>query len=119
MSNDSVQKIKMVAFDLDGVLLDTGSSWVTVHRHFKTNNNAGLEHFLEGKLNDEEFIKWDVSLWLDKDPELNINTIKRILYDVPMIPGTIETIEKLKERYGLSEEKKEAEIELNAVNYHQ
>ena len=47
MVNNSDQRIKLVAFDLDGVLLDTGSSWVTVHRHFKTNNNAGLEHFLE------------------------------------------------------------------------
>ncbi|HEX2065545.1 MAG TPA: hypothetical protein VHI93_01910 [Candidatus Thermoplasmatota archaeon] len=40
--------VRLVCFDMDGVLIDVGSSWVMVHRHFGVQNEASLHAYLRG-----------------------------------------------------------------------
>ena len=88
--------IRLIAFDLDGVLLDTTSSWVTVHKHFGTDNEAGLEIFLKGEIDDHEFMEWDVKLWT-RNGDVHISEIDTILSEVKLIKGAKETLEQIHE----------------------
>jgi phosphoserine phosphatase len=88
---------KLVVFDMDGVLVDIESSWVHVHNHFGVDNNHSLQAYLDGEIDDLEFIRRDVALWMDKDPSLTMDRIRRILSDAPMMKGAAETIRRLKD----------------------
>lgn len=89
---------KLVAFDMDGVLADTVSSWVHVHRYFGVNNDHSLEAYLRGEIDDREFIRRDVRLWKDKDPTVTIDKIRRVLDGVDLMPGAMETLAELRAR---------------------
>jgi phosphoserine phosphatase len=91
----SSTKYKLVAFDFDGVIADTISSWVWVHEHFGVNNDASLELYLDDKINDKEFMRRDIALWKAKKPDISIKDIENILIDVPIMKGTLETIQEL------------------------
>lgn len=90
-------KFELVAFDLDGVLLDTISTWVWVHDHFGVNNDASLIAYLAGEIDDMEFMRRDIALWHRKKKDMHISDIERILADVPLMYGAEETMEFLKE----------------------
>lgn len=77
--------------------MDIESSWVYVHRHFGVDNNHSLQAYLDGEIDDMEFIRRDVALWLDKDPSLTMDKIRRVLADAPMMNGAAETMRRLKE----------------------
>ena len=55
--------MKLVVFDMDGVLTEYFSSWVRVHEHFGTDNDEALRLYMEGKIDDEEFMRRDIALW--------------------------------------------------------
>ena len=59
-------KIKLVVFDMDGTLLKPRSCWAYIHEHFGTDNSEMLEKYIEHKINDQEFVKSDISLWTEK-----------------------------------------------------
>ena len=58
--------IRTVIFDMDGVLTDILSSWKHVHDYFGSSNQKSVNEYLNGKIDDYEFIKKDVSLWKEK-----------------------------------------------------
>ena len=89
--------VKLVAFDMDGVLVDIKSSWVHVHRHFGVNNEHSLEAYLNGEIDDLEFIRRDVALWMEKDPALKMEDVKRILSTAPLMNGAVETMAALRD----------------------
>lgn len=89
--------IKLVFFDMDGVLLDTVSSWRYIHEYFGTTNKRSIIPYLRGDIDYLEFIRRDVSLWKTKGESLNINTIKKILYSIPFIKGVNECVLYLKQ----------------------
>lgn len=89
---------QLVVFDMDGVLVDIESSWVHVHSHFGVDNNHSLKAYLDGEIDDLEFIRRDVALWLDKDPLLTMSGIRKILSSAPKMNGAEETINRLKEK---------------------
>ncbi len=89
---------KLVVFDMDGVLADTESSWVYVHRHFQVNNDHSLHAYLKGEIDDLEFIRRDIALWKAKEPGVTEGRIDDILSEVPTMPGAKETVSALKER---------------------
>ena len=88
---------RLVIFDMDGVLADTESSWVYVHRHFGVSNDHSLYAYLRGEIGDLEFIRRDVALWRQKDPGITANRIDEILDEVPLMRGARETISRLRE----------------------
>jgi len=87
---------KLVVFDMDGVLVDVGSSWVHVHRHFGVDNEHSLQAYLRGEIDDMEFIRRDVALWIARDPTLTMERLRQILSTAPLMNGAKETVETLR-----------------------
>lgn len=89
-------KFQLVVFDLDGVLVDVQSSWVWVHEYFGVDNRASLRDYVEGRIDDIEFMRRDIALWRSRKKELHISDIENILSTVPLMVGALETISTLK-----------------------
>ncbi|MBU4265881.1 MAG: HAD family phosphatase [Candidatus Altiarchaeales archaeon] len=89
--------IKLIAFDLDGVLIDGCGSWREVHNGLGTAEQAEkhANEYREGKINFDEWARKDASLWQG----VEIGRIREILYKVELMPGIEKTIPRLKERY--------------------
>ena len=89
------QKISFVIFDLDGVLADTISSWVYLHEYYGVNNDIAYEAYMNGEIDDHEFMRRDIKLWLDIDKRLHVSKIQQILDTIPVMPGFSETMNTL------------------------
>lgn len=90
--------IRLAAFDMDGTLVDVDSSWRAVHDHFGLSNDEGLRAFLDGRIDDLEFIRSDVRLWHGREPDLRTSDLRRILASVPLMPGAAALFAGLRER---------------------
>src|SRR5688572_16766319 len=88
--------VELVCFDMDGVLIDVGSSWVMVHKHFGVQNEASLRAYLSGEFDDAEFIKRDAALWLRLKPKIRRSDFEAIFREPPLMPGVVETVETLR-----------------------
>ncbi len=86
----------LVIFDMDGVLTKVRSCWGFVHQEMGVNNEDSLKAFIDGEIDDEEFIRRDVKLWMDRDPEFGDKDLIRILRNMPLIDGIQETVACLK-----------------------
>ena len=64
-----MEKPLCVAFDCDGVLADSISSWRTIHDHFGTSSKDLLQRFMAGELTDSEFMAADIALWKENVPK--------------------------------------------------
>lgn len=89
--------LKLVFFDMDGVLLDTVSSWRYIHEYFGTTNARSIIPYLRGDIDYLEFIRRDVSLWRTNGKAVKKATIEKILYSIPIIKGVQECVSYLKE----------------------
>ena len=92
----NLKEIKLVLFDMDGVLTDTISSWKYVHDYFGTCNDNSVDDYLRGKIDDLEFIRRDVSLWVKKDRKITKARLADILKGIPIMNGAEECIDFLK-----------------------
>jgi len=88
----------LVAFDMDGVLVDYTSSWTWVHEHFRVNNEASLIDYIEGRIDDLEFMRRDIELWMALKEDVSVHDIDEILRPVPIIPGIKDTVSALHQR---------------------
>ncbi len=82
---------------MDGVLLDTVSSWKYIHEWFGTTNERSIMPYLRGDIDYLEFIRRDVSLWKTNGKAVKKATIEKILYSIPFITGVYECVCFLKE----------------------
>ncbi len=88
---------KVVVFDCDGVLVDSVSSWKTLHDYFGTDNSLNLQRFINGELTDVEFMRSDIQMWKEiKDPIFR-DELFRSYSGVKIMPGAKELIQELKE----------------------
>jgi len=90
-------EIKLVAFDLDGVLADGGGSWLSVHDALGTRDQAheNAMKYFNGEIDFKQWARVDIKLW----DGVSLNEIKKILYDVPLMNGAKETLRELKNKY--------------------
>ncbi len=88
--------MKLIAFDMDGVLTEYFSSWVWVHEHFGTNNDASLEAYIRGEIDDLEFMRRDIALWMREKENITREHLEEIFKEVPIREGTGELIEWLR-----------------------
>ena len=93
------ETIKLVFFDMDGVLLDTVSSWRSIHEHFGTTNQRSIIPYLRGDIDYLEFIRRDVSLWKIDGKSVKETTIQNILFSIPFIKGVKDCFSFLKEHH--------------------
>ncbi len=91
--------IKLIAFDLDGVLVDGRGSWQEVHNALGTMHlsDRHSEEYHCGKITFDEWAKKDVALWLG----IEIEQMRKILYAAKLMAGAAETMAQLKEKYNL------------------
>ena len=90
-----MNRYKLIVFDMDGVLIDHISSWTWVHDKMNVNNDEAFELFKAGKITEIEFIRRDIKLWTDKNPNVRIGDIIDALHDIPLMNGIQETIATL------------------------
>jgi phosphoserine phosphatase len=88
---------RLVVFDMDGVLADAESSWVYVHQHFGVDNENSLHAYLEGEIDDLEFIRRDIALWKNIEPDISEERIREVLGGVKLMPGAARTVKELRE----------------------
>jgi phosphoserine phosphatase len=92
------RKIRLVAFDMDGVLTNARNSWTVIHDHFGTNNETALRQFIRGEIDDHEFIRRDVALWTGKKGKVHISEIHDALAAVHASTDAREVARFLKQR---------------------
>jgi len=90
--------IRLAVFDMDGVLVDSHSSWVLVHSHFGTDNEDSLQAFLRGEIDDMEFIRRDVERWTQARGAVPLDEVEAVLDKAPLFPGAVETLRHLGQR---------------------
>jgi len=96
--NENGRKFDLVAFDMDGVLVDYLSSWTWVHDRFGVSNEESVISFMDGEIDDLEFMRRDIALWLKHRPGLHLEDVERELARLPINPGIGATVRALKER---------------------
>ncbi len=85
-------------FDMDGVLIEEVSSWVIIHNHFGVNNERSVKDYIDGRIDDFEFMRRDIALWRKKRHPLHIDDMKEILNNATFMPGAEETFHRLREK---------------------
>jgi phosphoserine phosphatase len=85
-------KIKMVVFDMDGVLVSAKSSWDFIHSYFHVNNDENFRRYKRGEIDYKEFMRSDILLWGDTSR----SEIESILNKIELHKGAKETISKLR-----------------------
>lgn len=98
MGQDDSQEIKCVIFDCDGVLVDSVSSWKTLHDHFGTDNSLNLTRFINGELTDVEFMRSDIQMWKEKSNPIYRDELFRAYSGVKLMNGARELVAELKEK---------------------
>jgi len=85
---------RLVAFDLDGTLVEQISSWKTLHRHFGTERNvaANFAAYERGEIDYVEFMRRDVAQW---PHPLHISTVQKVLADYTLAPGAERVVGEL------------------------
>jgi phosphoserine phosphatase len=91
----NIPDVEFIVFDLDGVLVDTVSSWVWVHDHFGVNNDESHIKYMREEIDDKEFMRSDIALWFSKKHPLHIDEIRGILNSVPIMAGFEPMIDQL------------------------
>ncbi len=87
---------KVVVFDCDGVLVDSVSSWKTLHDYFGTDNSHNLKRFIEGEISDTEFMRLDIRMWKEIQDPIYRDELFRSYSGVKVMPGAKELVAELK-----------------------
>ena len=90
-----ISEIKCVIFDCDGVLVDSVSSWRTLHEHFGTENHGLLEKFIAGELTDQEFMSLDIKMWKSVQSKIHRDDLFRVYSGIKLMPGARDVVSKL------------------------
>ncbi|MEM3237921.1 MAG: HAD-IB family phosphatase [Thermoplasmata archaeon] len=90
--------LKLVVFDMDGVLVNTKSSWYYLHSYFGSDNFENIRLYNQHQIDYLEFMKKDISLWFRNKEKINIETIRKILDTVPIMNGVDEVFKYLRNK---------------------
>lgn len=87
-----MRRYDLVCFDMDGTLTTIRSSWRWVHECFDVDNEAAYQAFVNGEIDEKEFMRRDIGLWIAKKPDITIRDIARTFQTMPLIGGIQETV---------------------------
>ena len=86
-----------VVFDCDGVLVDSVSSWKTLHDGFGTDNSKNLSRFIAGEISDVEFMRSDIAMWKEIRTPIHRDELFRMYSGISLMPGARELVAHLQE----------------------
>ena len=91
------EPILLAGFDMDGTLLEHDSSWVAIHKRFKTEHKgaASLKLYSQGKIDYKEFMRRDISSW---PKGVTRGEIEEILSHYRLREDAKSTVEGLRKR---------------------
>lgn len=89
------KRFDLVAFDMDGVLFDHRSSWAWIHEQYGVNNEESFNAFVNGEIDEPEFMRRDIALWKNADPEISVQKMVQFFKNMPLIDGIQETVAAL------------------------
>ena len=89
-----------VVFDCDGVLVDSVSSWKTLHDGFGTDNSKNLSRFIAGEISDVEFMRSDIAMWKEIRSPIHRDELFRMYSGISLMPGARELVSRLQD-YGV------------------
>lgn len=92
-----MRKYDLVCFDMDGVLTTLRSSWCWIHQCFGVDNEPSYQAYINGQIDEMEFMRRDIGLWKAVKPDVSVNDLKRFFTSMPLIDGIQETVACLKE----------------------
>lgn len=113
-----IKKIELVIFDMDGVIADIISSWQFIHDYFGTTNEKSVGKYLRGEIDDFEFVKRDVSRWLENGLPVKKEKIAKLLLKVRVMKGADKCVEYLR-TYGIKTAIVSAGLEILANRFSQ
>ncbi len=87
--------IKLIVFDMDGVLTEEKSSWHYVHQRLGLDNSENFRKYADNEITYDEFFKLDLKLWLNKFDKLKKDVIVDILREIKIRDGLKDVIEYL------------------------
>lgn len=96
---NSYQKLSetygLVAFDLEGVLVDE-RSWISLHEHFGTKERAAgnMATYKNGKIGYKELMRRDIAMW----SKAHADEINSVLSKFTLADGAKETVNGLKKK---------------------
>jgi len=88
-------KISLILFDMDGVLVDTISSWRFIHNYFSTDNQESVKAYINGEIDDYEFIRKDVNKWRVNNISITNELLGTILKDISYMKGAEACLKRL------------------------
>jgi len=83
----NLSKVSIVLFDMDGVLVDAISSWKFIHDHYSMNNDASVQAYVKGEIDDAEFIRTDVNMWMKQKDPMTKTKLESLLSKMPLMYG--------------------------------
>ena len=92
-----VSVCRCVVFDCDGVLVDSVSSWKTLHDGFGTDNSKNLSRFIAGEISDVEFMSSDIAMWKEIQDPIHKDELFRMYSGVALMKGARETVQHLQD----------------------
>ena len=90
--------VKLVVFDMDGVLVKSRSSWEKLHRHFNVCARENFIKYLNGEITYQEFMLLDTLLWFQKRKAIHREEIEQVLLNEEFVEGAYDTINYIRKR---------------------
>ncbi len=91
--------VRVVAFDCDGVLVDSMSSWRTIHNHFGTESKDLYARFIAGDIDDSMFMRSDIERWKEAaSGPIHRDDLARIYSGCKLMPGMRDLVSTLREK---------------------
>ena len=87
--------IKLIVFDMDGVLTEEKSSWHYVHQRLGLDNSENFRKYTDNEITYDEFFKLDLKLWLNKFNKLKKDVVVDILREIKIRDGLKNVMEYL------------------------
>jgi len=87
----------LAVFDMDGVLIHPRSSWRIVHKRLGTRNENGFMLYMEGAIDDEEFMRRDIAIWKGSRPGIDLSFLDDLFGEVPLMDGLDDALTSLRD----------------------
>ena len=89
------RKYDLAIFDMDGTLTKCNSSWAFILNEFGKDNKEAYDAFVNGEIDEVEFMRRDIALWKEAKPDVSIKDIIKMIVHLPLVDGIQETVAAL------------------------